>query len=231
MRSVDQFIKGLKVAIPIMLGYFPIAITYGVLASQAGLSLLELTGMSMMVYGGAAQIMATNMILLNVGVLEIVIATFVLNFRHFVMSFSFAHRLTKTNLKWRTLLTLFLTDETFSVTTVEKEQANEENGHWFYFAIVLSAYISWVIGSFIGGFVGDIIPSAISQSFGIALYAMFIALLVPSVKANFRYGLIAVLAMILNYGFNQFIQEGWSIVLSTLVASGLGFLLFRRSES
>lgn len=231
MRSVDQIKRGLKVGLPIMLAYFPIAVTFGVLASQAGLSVFELTGMSMLVYGGAAQMMAINMILLNTGALEIVIATFVLNFRHFIMSFSFAHRTMATPLKWRVASTLFITDETFSVTTVEKDAAKQANGHLFYFTFVFVSYLSWVVGSFIGGFVGDIIPDSISQSFSVALYAMFIALLVPSVKSNFRYGLIAILAMILNFAFGQFFQEGWSIVLSTLVASGLGFLVLRRRAS
>ena len=231
MRAVDQFKRGIKVGFPIMLAYFPIAVTFGVLASQAGLTVFQLTGMSTLVYSGAAQIMATNMILLEVSALEIVIATFVLNFRHFVMSFSFAHRLMETPVKWRAGLTLLITDETFSVTTVEKDAAKQPNGHWFYFAFFLISYLSWVIGSFVGGFVGDIIPHSISQSFGIALYAMFIALLVPSVKGNLRYGLIALLAMSLNFGFGQFLQEGWSIVFSTLAASGLGYLMLRRRES
>lgn len=225
---VDQLKRGIKVGIPIMLSYFPIAITYGVLASQAGLSILELTSMSALVYGGASQFMATNMFLLHMGAIEIIIATFVLNFRHFVMGLSFMHQLKLVPLKWRVGLSLLLTDETFSVTSVEKEAAKQPSGHWFYFGLFFVSYSSWLIGSFIGGFVGDIIPAAISQSFGIALYAMFIALLVPSVKMNLHYGIIAGLAMILNYGLSYFFQEGWSIVLATILASFFGLFFMRR---
>ncbi|MBU5595363.1 AzlC family ABC transporter permease [Amphibacillus sp. MSJ-3] len=228
MAEVSQLKRGIKAGIPIMLGYFPIAITYGVLASQAGLSILELTSMSALVYGGASQFMATNMLLLHMGALEIIIATFVLNFRHFVMGLSFMHRLQHVPLKWRVGLSMLITDETFSVTTVEKEVAKEPSGHLFYFGLFVSSYSSWLIGSFIGGFVGDIIPEAISQSFGIALYAMFIALLVPSVKTNYRYGMIAGLAMILNYSLSFIFQEGWSIVLATILASFFGLFFMRR---
>ncbi|WP_440894840.1 AzlC family ABC transporter permease [Amphibacillus sp. Q70] len=228
MRSIDQLKRGIKVGIPIMLSYFPIAITYGVLASQAGLSVVELTSISALVYGGASQFMATNMFLLHMGALEIIIATFVLNFRHFVMGLSFMHQLKTVPLKWRVGLSLLMTDETFSVTSVEKKAAKQPSGHLFYFGLFFISYSSWLIGSFIGGFVGDIIPAAISQSFGIALYAMFIALLVPSVKMNLYYGLIAGLAMILNYGLSYFLQEGWSIVFATILASFFGLFFMRR---
>jgi len=230
MELSDQFKRGVKEGIPIMLAYFPIAITYGVLASQAGLSVLELTSMSALVYGGASQFMATNMILLQTSALEIVVATFVLNFRHFVMGLSFVHHLEHVPLRWRAGLSLGITDETFSIISVKRKVANEPSGHLFYLGLFLGSYSSWLIGSFIGGFVGDIIPAAISQSFGIALYAMFIALLIPSVKMNVRYGIIALFAMGLNYGLSQFFQEGWAIVLSTVLASFIGLVLVRRKK-
>src|SRR5690625_2329045 len=96
------------------------------------------------------------------------------------------------------------------------------------FRSFLISYSSWVVGSFLGGFVGDIIPDSISQSFGIALFAMFIALLIPSVKTNYLYGIVALLAMVINYGLSQFLQEGWSIVLATILASLVGFVFLRR---
>lgn len=230
MQSFDHFKQGVKVAIPIMLAYFPIAVTYGVLASQAGLSLLELTSMSALVYGGASQFMATNMILLQASALEIVVATFVINFRHFVMGLSFVHRHKEMPVKWLAGLSIGLTDETFSITTVKRKAATGRFGHFFYLGLFLSSYSSWVIGSFTGGFLGDIIPATVSQSFGIALYAMFIALLVPSVKRNIRYGIIALLAMGLNYVLSQFLQEGWAIVLSSIGASFLGIFIVRRNK-
>src|SRR5690625_2650820 len=85
--------RGIAVGFPIMLGYLPIAITYGVLAKQSGLSLFELTMMSVLVFAGASQFMGANMIAVGAGASEIIIATFFLNFLHFVMSLSFMTRL------------------------------------------------------------------------------------------------------------------------------------------
>ncbi|MCZ0702060.1 4-azaleucine resistance transporter AzlC [Natronobacillus azotifigens] len=222
-----QLKQGIMSGFPIMLGYFPIAITYGVLAAQSGLTLLELTGMSIFVYAGAAQFMGTNMLEIGAGAMEIIIATFVLNFRHFVMSLSFMNRARSFPLRWKFPISLLLTDESFSVASVKTEQTRQPNGSYFYLGMFMTAYLSWIIGSVFGGILGDIMPDSISQSLGIALYAMFIALLVPSVKIKYRYGLIAGIAMVFNYLFSFYLDEGWSIVVSTLLASFIGIFVIR----
>ncbi len=212
---------------PIVLGYLPVAVTFGVLASQVGMSLTELTLMSALVYAGASQFMGANMIAAQASAIEIVVATFVLNFRHFIMSFSFSNLVRETiPLKSRLLLSLGLTDETFAVTALKKENAGEKNSGYFFGTVILIAYLSWVSGSFIGGLLGEIIPEQLSQSMGIALYAMFIGLLVPAVKKSLRLLLIALVAMFVNLLFSQFISPGWSIVLGTVIggATGIYFL-------
>lgn len=223
-----MFKKGIQIGFPIVLGYIPVALTYGVLASQAGMSLLELTMMSALVYAGASQFMGVNMIVANATMLEIVVATFVLNFRHFVMSLSFMNEIReRISLKGRVGLALGLTDETFAVSALNKEEAKQKNGVYFYAAIYITAYLSWVIGSFVGGMLGEVIPEKLSQSMGIALYAMFIGLLIPSVKKELRIGLIAVIAMIINVIASQFVSSGWSIVLGTVLGGLAGVFLLK----
>lgn len=226
-----MFRKGIQIGFPIVLGYIPVALTYGVLASQAGMSLLELTMMSALVYAGASQFMGVNMIVANATMIEIVVATFVLNFRHFVMSLSFMNELReRISLKGRVGLALGLTDETFAVSALNKEEAEQKNGVFFYAAIYITAYLSWVIGSFVGGLLGEIIPEQLSQSMGIALYAMFIGLLIPSVKKEVRVGLIAILAMIINVIASQFVSSGWSIVLGTVIGGLAGVFLLKEKR-
>ncbi|WP_042149249.1 AzlC family ABC transporter permease [Paucisalibacillus sp. EB02] len=223
--------RGLAVGFPIMLGYIPIAITYGVLAKQAGLSLTELTLMSVLVFAGASQFMGANMIALGAGAVEIIIATFVLNFRHFVMSLSFMNRLRTVDLKWKLPLSLGLTDETFAVSSLHTEEAKEEKGFLFYGALTITAYLSWVIGSFLGGVLGEVIPETLSQSMGIALYAMFIGLLVPSVKKELRVGFIAIIAMLINVICLQFMSSGWAIVAGTVLGGLSGVYLLKEEHT
>lgn len=227
VKSTSVLKRGLAVGFPIMLGYIPIAITYGVLAKQSGLSLLELTLMSVLVFAGASQFMGANMIALGAGAVEIIIATFVLNFRHFVMSLSFMNRMRPVDLKWKLPLSLGLTDETFAVSSLHPEEAKEEKGYVFYGALTLVAYISWVVGSFLGGVLGEVIPEALSQSMGIALYAMFIGLLVPSVKKELKVGLIAIIAMLINVICLQFMSSGWAIVAGTVLGGLSGVFLLK----
>ncbi|MCG3418498.1 AzlC family ABC transporter permease [Oceanobacillus jordanicus] len=223
--------KGIAAGFPIMLGYLPIAITYGVLAKQAGMSLTELTLMSVMVFAGASQFMGVNMIAVGAGALEIMIATFVLNFRHFVMSLSFMNRMRGIGLRWKLPLSLGLTDETFAVSALHPDEAKEEKGSWFYLALILTAYFSWIAGSFLGGVLGEVIPDQLSQSMGIALYAMFIGLLVPSVKKEWKVAIIAILAMLINGLCVELgMSSGWAIVLGTIIGGMSGIFLMKEEE-
>lgn len=219
--------KGVAVGFPIMIGYLPIAITYGVLAKQAGMTLTELTFMSVFVFAGASQFMAVNMIAASAGVAEIIIATFVLNFRHFVMSLSFMNRLRGIGLNSKVPLSLGLTDETFAMSSLHPEEAKKDKGALFYTALILTAYFSWILGSFLGGVLGEVIPTQLSQSMGIALYAMFVGLLIPSVKKEKRVGLVAIFAILINVLFSQFTSEGWAIVAGTVIGAASGIFLLK----
>ncbi|MBB6454639.1 4-azaleucine resistance transporter AzlC [Salirhabdus euzebyi] len=231
-RSGEAIRAGAVAGFPIFLGYLPIAITYGVLAVQSGLSILQLTLMSVLVFAGASQFMGAKMIGTGAAAIEIVIATFVLNFRHFVMSLSFMNKARPLPLKWKIPLSLGLTDETFAVSSLHGEEAKKEKGKLFYATLIIFAYSSWVGGSFLGGVLGEVIPERLSQSMGIALYAMFIGLLVPSVKKEWRVGLIALISMLLNFAFvHLHISEGWAIVLATIIGGSFGIFLLKEEKS
>lgn len=224
--------RGFIVGLPIMLGYLPVAITYGVLAKQSGLSLIELTMMSVLVFAGASQFMAVNMIAVGAGAIEIIIATFVLNFRHFVMGLSLVNRLKSLRFISNFLLSFGITDELFAVSSINTKESKENKGVLFYISLFLTAYLSWIIGSFLGGLLGEFVPEKLSQSMGIALYAMFIGLLVPSVKKELKVGLIAVIAMLVHMLCSSVLNmsSGWAIVLGTIVGSFSGVYLLDEEE-
>nr|WP_289037588.1 AzlC family ABC transporter permease [uncultured Allobacillus sp.] len=228
----SAFKQGSLAGMPIFLGYMPIAIAYGVLASQSGLTIFETTMMSVLVFAGAAQFMAANMMAQGALFLQIVVATFVLNFRHFIMSMSFMNQLRHYSLPWKFGLSLGLTDETFAVSALHKKETNKENSMFFYLALILTAYFSWIVGSFAGALLGEIIPSQLSDSMGIALYAMFIGLLTPSVKKEWRIGVVALISMLLNYIFSEYIglETGWSIVLATVVGSLIAIPMMKEDD-
>src|SRR5699024_1245548 len=231
-ETKQQMIKhGLTAALPLILSYVPVAITFGVLAQEAGLTLIETMLMSVLVYAGAAQFMGVNMIAVGSSASEIIVATFVLNFRHFIMSFSFMNQLRSFPLYQKAPLTLWLTDETFAVSAVHKKEGKQKHGLLFYASAILASYLSWIIGTLIGGLIGEVIPPQLSESMGIALYAKFIGLLIPMVKKEIRIGLIAIFAMLINLIAGQFVSEGWAIVIGTIVGGFSGVFLLKENES
>src|SRR5699024_11905058 len=112
-----------------------------------------------------------------------IFASFVLKFSYFIMSLSFMTSITDhVALEGRIGVSLGLTDESFALASMNQEKADNSNAVYFYTGIFLSGYLAWVIGLLVGGVLGEVIPPKLSESMGIALYAIFISLLVPSVK-------------------------------------------------
>src|SRR5699024_2301807 len=152
-------------------------------------------------------------------------------FRHFIMSFSFANTVRETvPLRGRFLLSLGLTDESFAVAAIEKDKSHEKNSTYFYSALFLTAYLSWLAVSFLGGLLGEVIAEQLNQSMGIVLYVMFIGLLIPVVKVNVRLVYISVLAMLVNLIFSKFISEGWAIFLGNIICCSIGIYFLKEKK-
>jgi 4-azaleucine resistance transporter AzlC len=230
MAGSAEVRRGLRAGVPIALGYLPVAVTYGLLARQAGLSPLEVTGMSLLVYAGASQFMAVKMLAASLPVAQIVLAAFILNFRHFLMSASLSQSL-KPVPRRPALLAYWVTDESFVTGSLSLGQEGFTSTS--FLAMAALAYVAWAAGSLAGALFGALIPAGLASAMGVGLYAMFIALLVPSLKTNWRgaavAGLAAAVSLALWLAFPRF-AEGWRIILATLGASACGLALPRRRE-
>ena len=85
-NTKKEYLAGLKMGIPIVIGFVPVAIAFAIMGCEAGLTKVETVLMSVMVFAGASQIMAVGMLASGAGLLSIVVATFILNLRHLIMS-------------------------------------------------------------------------------------------------------------------------------------------------
>lgn len=112
-----EFLAGMRAGIPIVLGYIPVAVAYAVMARQAGFTAAETAAMSVAVYAGASQMMATEMYAQGAGISVIILAALIMNLRHVVMSTCVVSRLQKTRPAMRLLLAFGVTDETFALFT------------------------------------------------------------------------------------------------------------------
>lgn len=214
MRN-KQFIAGVKAGISIAIGYFPVALTFGLLAKTTGLNIIEATAMSLFVFAGASQYMTLSLIKLGVDPVTIVINTFVVNIRHFLMTASLNEKMQRAP-KWVKAAYAFgITDETFSILATREE---EKITSAFAFGVASVAYGSWVTFTAVGHFVGANLPGFLQIAMSIALYAMFIGLLVPATKGNQKVVMLATTAAVIHgiLYFGELLTTGWAILVSTL---------------
>ena len=213
------FLAGVRAGVPVILGYLPVGLAYAVIARQAGFTVLETVLMSATVFGGASQMMAAGMYAQGASIVAMILATFILNLRHFIMSTCVFNRLERTKAGLRLIAAFGITDETFAVFTTQREDCRSAP---FLFGLIAAAYLAWVGGSALGALVSGFLPALLSASLGVSLYAMFIGLLMPSVQSNRRLALLVVLSALVNYVLTLFLPASWSLILSTLAGAAAG---------
>ncbi|MCM3322082.1 AzlC family ABC transporter permease [Cytobacillus kochii] len=213
------FRKGLQAGVSIAIGYAPVALTFGLLAKTTGLSFIETVLMSMVVFAGASQYMALSLISLGTSTFEIIFTTFIVNIRHFLMSTALNEKAEDDKLMKKALYSFGITDESFSV--IATKDGVQKTG--FILGVNIIGYMSWVTFTALGYVVGANLPQVLQESMTVALYAMFIGLLVPSMKGSAKVVYLAAIAAGLNtiFTFTGALSTGWSIVIATLISSVL----------
>ena len=217
--KLSQYLRGFRAAVPVIMGFIPIAIAFAIMARQAGMTVAQTTLMSAGVLAGAAQMMAAGMVAQGASVITIVIATFILNLRHLIMSTCVMAKMKPCSLWLRLLASFGVTDESFAIFTTE---GDENSGIMFFLGLISGTYSAWVCGSFVGAVFSALLPEIVSMSLGIALYAMFIGLLLPSLNGNFRLLLLAVLTALCNSILCTFMASSWALIVSTLLCAFIG---------
>jgi 4-azaleucine resistance transporter AzlC len=219
--------EGIKAALPIVLGYLPVGMAYGVLARAAGLSTLETGAMSLFVFAGASQFIAVGMLASGAAILPIILTTFAVNLRHLLMSSAIAPYFKGLPLKKLVPLSAQLTDESFAMAMADTSKIT---GRPVYLiALQFTAYSAWFSGSVIGALFGSLINSA---SFGIpfAMTALFICLLVLQVKSKAHLA-VALAAGVLALSFKGVLPNNLFIVAAAVIAPLIGLWLSQRPPS
>ena len=221
-------LDGLKAAIPIALGYLPIAVAFGLLAKSAGIPNYVAMMMSLTIFAGASQFVGVTMMASGVSPWEIVFTTLIINLRHLLMAASISRRIELGHAKWLPLLAFGITDETFSVASFRSEPRISQR---FALALNFLSFGAWNVGTWVGLFAAKGLPEIIKNGMGIALYAMFIGLLVPNLKKSKAALTVALTAAFVHWALYEIplvsdLTAGWKIILSTLAAAGAGTAFF-----
>ncbi len=212
-----------KAGIPIFIGYFPAAVAFGILSKTTGVSLLESFLFSAVVFAGASQFIALNLLAAGMGPTGIILTTLLVNFRHFLMSAYLSTRIKEKIKKYYFFLAFGVTDEVFSVLSFKKGPLSRS----FVLALQMSAYSGWVSGTLCGYLLGGFMPQILSQSMGVALYALLLAILMPELKASRLALFLALASGLLNWllTYLDFLPKGWSIIVCILVIATAGAFL------
>ena len=219
--------QGAAAAWPICLGYMPIGLAFGILAQKAGLSPLEIGLMSVIVFAGSSQFIAVSMLAAGASLISIVVTTFIVNLRHFLMSSALAVYLKNTDRKKLSFFAYGVTDESFAVNL-----SKFRDEHWDLNSALVTnftANFTWILTTMLGGIGGQFIPA---HAFGIdyALIAMFICLLVFQIR-GFVYVITAIIAGLFAVSLSILIPGNSYIVIASMAAAAIGVVIKKKAGS
>lgn len=228
----QEFIQGLKDGVPIALGYFSVSFSFGILALAGGLSIFQAGLTSITNVTSAGQFAGLQIIIAGGTLLEMAMTQFIINLRYALMSLSLSQKLSSEVTFWQRLVIAFAnTDEIFAVA-----MGRQKSLTFPYMAgLQILPILGWTAGTVIGAAAGSILPAAVNSALSVALYGMFIAIVIPAARKARPVLFVVILAMLMScilYYVPAFsgISSGMSIIICTVAASIVGAVLFPVQE-
>lgn len=214
-----DFIQGLRDGVPIMAGYFAVSFSFGILAMQSGLSVIQAALTSLTNMTSSGQFAGLQIIAAGGTLIELILTQIIINMRYSLMSLALSPKLDEKIKLWQRLLIAFAnTDEIFAVA-----MSREQNLKFPYMVgLQILPIFGWTAGTATGAIAGNLLPAALTAALGIALYGMFIAVVVPIARRSRPVLISALLAITIScvlYALK--VSAGISIIVSTVVASAL----------
>ena len=223
----SPYMDGVRRALPIVLGYVPVAFAFGVLAVKSNIPPALVVAMSVFHFAGSGQFVCAGLWGAGVGAMSVIVAVFVVNLRHLLMSAAMAEPLAPLKRWQRFLFGCEMTDETFGV-HITAFQRGWKLCTATLFTCNLTAHASWVLGTVIGVFCGGLVHDVKPLGLDYALTAMFLALLVPQCVSRLHV-LVAIVTAILSLSLKLAGMGQWNV--ATVLGATLGVILLHRNKS
>ena len=225
-----SFLNGLNDGIPIALGYLSVSFTFGITAVNMGIPPITAILISLTNVTSAGQVAGIGIIAAHGGLAEMAAAQLIINLRYALMSLSLSQKLDKKYTLFHRITTSFcITDEVFAVASGQ----NGEIPPRYMYGLMLLPYVFWSGGTAIGAFLGSVLPESVKSALGIAIYGMFIAIIIPPAKksAGVLFTILFSAALSCCLANFKFISSGISIIICTVIAAVMAALLFPRKEA
>ncbi len=226
MAVENHFSNGIKDGIPIALGYLSVSFTFGMMAVNMGLPVWAAVLISMTNLTSAGQFAGLSLIVTGAPLAEMALTQLIINVRYALMSLSLSQKLHRSvTVMDRVLLSFGNTDEIFAVSSAKEG----EIGKKYLAGLILTPYFGWAAGTFFGAVASTLLPAIVSSALGIAIYAMFLAIIIPPAKKRRAVLAVILLSVTLSCIFKwaplfSGLSSGFSIIICTLAAAAAGAL-------
>ena len=227
------FLEGVRDGVPIALGYFAVAFSLGIAARNAGLTAFQGFFASTLCVASAGEYALFTLIGAGATYLEVALLTLITNARYFLMSCALSQRIDpKMKSIHRFLVGAVVTDEIFGI-TIARPGCMEPLYNYGAIAVSVPA---WAVGTALGILMGNLLPARIVSALSVALYGMFLAIIIPPAKRSAAIALCVALGFVCSWLFGAVdalaaaVSPGTRTILLTLVLSAAIALLFPRKE-
>ena len=224
---MNEFVRGIKRGFPICLGYIPVSFTFGLIAVKMGFSPLQATLISLTNMASAGQFAGIRLIEGGAPYIELIITTFVINLRYFLMSLSLSQKVNpEMPFYKRAVMAYCITDEVFALAAMEPEEVSFP----FFGGLMLTPILGWTSGTLLGAVASGLLSPMVQGCMGIALYCMFIAIIIPPARKSRKVALAVVVAAFLSCmfkyvpGLNQLSKVGgggWAIITAAILGAAI----------
>lgn len=228
----NHLIQGIKDGIPIGLGYLSVSFTFGMMAVSQGMPIEIATIISLTNLTSAGQFSGLTLILAQGSYVELALSQFIINLRYALMSLSLSQKVDKKmSTLERAAVSYGVTDEIFALASSTYERV----GRNYMFGLILLPMICWTLGTLLGGVASTLLPEALRSALGIAIYGMFLAIILPPARKLRSVRIVLVIAVVLSCTFALLqsvlpISSGFVIIICTVIASAFGAYFFPVEE-
>lgn len=238
MKSSTGYIRGtalrdgMRDGLPIALGYFAVSFTLGIAARNAGLTPFQGFLASILNNASAGEYAGFTLIAARAGYLEVALITLITNARYLLMSCALSQKFEPgTPLRHRLLVGYDVTDELFGLAVAKEGYLNP----YYYYGAMLVAMPCWSVGTALGVIAGNILPMSVVSALSVALYGMFLAVIIPPAKRDRVVAVLVVLSFAVSYiastlPFFAVISEGTRTIILTVIISAGAAALFPMKE-
>ncbi len=232
--TLNDFKDGCRDAVPICLGYIAVSFAFGIEASKIGMSTFQAAVTSLLNVTSAGQFSALEIIARNGSFVELAILQLIINLRYMLMSCALSQKLDpKVSTLHRMGISYGVTDEIFGLSVLKKGTLYP----LYSYGLIIISVFGWVLGTTMGAFSGQLMPARLISCLGLAIYGMFIAIIIPDTRTSKAVMAVVLGSMGMSLVFNKVpliadnISSGFRIIIITIVVAAIAALMSPVSEN